>query len=46
VPRSILLTCQYSYDIAQGRQIEPAIAEQGFAELAIRAEAAAEAAAA
>lgn len=40
VPRSILLTCQYSYDIAQGRQIGPDIVEQGFAELAIRDEAA------
>jgi type II secretory pathway predicted ATPase ExeA len=39
VPRSILLTCQYSYDIAQGRSIGPEIVEQGFAELAIRDEA-------
>ena len=44
VPRSILLTCQYSYDLAQGRQISPDLVEQGFAELAIRDEASAEAA--
>jgi general secretion pathway protein A len=44
VPRSILLTCQYSYDIAPGRQIGAEIVEQGFAELAIRDQAAAEAA--
>jgi general secretion pathway protein A len=40
VPRTILLTCQYSFDIAQGREIGPAIVEEGFEELSIRERAA------
>jgi general secretion pathway protein A len=36
VPRAILLTCQYSFDIAQGREIGTAVVEEGFEEISIR----------
>lgn len=47
VPRTILLTCQYAYDIAHDSgvtEITPRFVERGFDELAIREKAEAEAA--